>query len=733
MKLKGISKVEQHFEKAVVGGVGVVLLGVLGMQFLYEPNLVKVGDGQPVPPGNAYRPVESAAQALMGKLDRAAGQALVPEEPRISLLQAYQEKVRGGVSRIDRLAALGPSMNLGDAVATSGPRSGSPVTVAAIPAPSSPVVHAYAAALDPFEVVASKELRAMFPATEGQPFDKQWVSVEAIVDGTAIKSALESDPDGEAGPARAIPRGWYEGQIEVVGVQLERRKLSGDAISAAVNGELAATTESWSEPAMVQPMPGTKDVVGSMLKDVKSMTDLASELSRVRGETDSILRPPFISTIAGPQWLPPSEAKEAQALLEGKNPLDVLNEQIAEKERRLAAVEKRLSGGGTPPRRSDNMAPEGGGKGGGGSERGGGGARPPRQGQTGPDRQTRALEVQRDKFQKELAELRQKLEEAQSGANSTSTKRVENKPLLTDSNVKVWAHDVWAEPGAVYEYRTRIVINNPMFGRTGLADEASSKSPVLYGDWSDWTNPVLVMPTEVYFVSSGSPRSASRNLASATAECYVFYYGYYRKGSAVLEPGDSIRTVAKTPPNLMTYDEAKILEGARPPQITQAPGPGERRITRDGEDTMAPERTGGKPGGSHGEGGHGEFTEQTTPGAPPVTDEALKAMLLPAKKEIPISISDVFLDVGDVPILGLPKVGETSDISTLFRTAEGELTTRLPAVERGSPLYKIIAASAAQGATQGQPKPEPKKSTPIQREERSRRVFDEGGGGGGGG
>jgi uncharacterized membrane protein YgcG len=743
MKLKGINKVEQHFEKAVVGGVGLALLGVLGMQFLYEPNLVQIGQGQPVPPGNAYRPVESAAQALLGKLDSTAGKALIPEEPKVSLLQAYQDKVRGGVSPRPQLAMLGPSLNLGDATTSSGPRSDSPVMVAALPAPAAPLVHAYAATLDPFEVVANKDVRAMFPKENtAQPFDKQWVTVEAVVDGTALKAALEADPDGEAGPARAIPRGWYEGQVEILGVQLERRKLSGDAISAAVNGEIDSPNESWGEPTLVKSVPGATDLVGSVSNDVKSMTDLAAEISRVRNGpgTESIIRPAFIPTIAGPKWQPPSEAKEAEAVSQGKNPIDVLREQIVVEERKLAAAEKRLTGGGERRSREGGGAVnEGGGKsgGGGGGDRGGGARAPSPAGPSREDRQRRTLETQRDKLAQSVNDLRRKLEQLESGQSAAKTQQAQAKPLLSDNAVKVWAHDVWAEPGAVYQYRTRIVINNPMFGRTGLSDDSSAKAPVVYGEWSDWTDSVLVMPSEVYFVSSGSSRSASRNLASATAECYVFYYGYYRKGTAVLEPGDAIRTIAKTPPNLMTYDETKIADGVRPASLTLQPEmPSER--SRPGEDTSAPEQAPGtKGGGGHGGGGHGggaHAPDPTVAQTPTVTDEALKAMMLPAKKEIPITIGDVFLDVGEVPILGLPKTGQSADVSTLFRTAGGELTTRLPGIEKTSPLYRVITASATQGVTQGQPKPEERKETPVDggRRRPPVREGDEGGGGGGG-
>ena len=60
MKKKNrINPIEAHFEKVILAGVSVVLLGVVSMQFLTQPNAVKVGsDPNPVPPGTAFDPIE---------------------------------------------------------------------------------------------------------------------------------------------------------------------------------------------------------------------------------------------------------------------------------------------------------------------------------------------------------------------------------------------------------------------------------------------------------------------------------------------------------------------------------------------------------------------------------------------------------------------------------------------------------------------------------------------------
>ncbi len=727
MKLKGISGIEQHFDKAIVGGVGVIFIGVLAMQFLTQPNVVTVGKSNPLPPGEAYKPVESAAQALMGKLDPAAGASLLPEEPKISLLSQYQQKIQGGVAPRAQISMLGPAINLGDVAPRTGSTSNSPIVMAPVPAPASPAVYAYAGTVDPAWVVSHKEIRSILPAA--QPYDKQWVSVEATFDGTAFKAALEADPDGETGPARAVPRGWYENSVDIVGVQLERQKLSGDTMAAAINGQIDPASESWSEASLVPTIPGMVDVVGDLVVNVKSMTDLAGALSKARANTDSVLRPEFFPTIAGPQWLPPSEARQAEATLGGKNPADALQERINDQERILKAIEKRmsdLSGGRPSPRGTTPDGREGGGGGGGGK-----GAPPP----SGPSRPNqrneklqKQLEVQREQATKKIADAQKQLDQLKTGTNKNRTNdRKEIKPLLQDPAVRLWAHDATAEPGAVYRYRTRVVITSPLFGRTGLGDDSAAKSPVVYGQWSDWTDPVLVMPTEVYFVGSAQPRSPTTGMVSASAECFVFYYGYYRRGNAILEPGDTVRTVAKTPPNLMVYDEAKLAEGARP----TAPA------FRDGEtrDTSAPEVP-FDGGGKHA--GAPPVKEAPTPTGTGKDATALddqNGLLKPAEKEIPIYISDVFLDVAEMPELGITKPGAgRGEMSIFFRSPDGRLAMRLPAAEKASTLYKQVSASEVQGHNQGQPKVDEKKNEPTIPDGNRRRPpkeRDDGGAGGG--
>ncbi|MCK6477466.1 MAG: hypothetical protein L6Q35_11605 [Phycisphaerales bacterium] len=715
MKLKGISTVEQHFEKGVVGVVGLGLVGVLAMQFLTQPNMVTVGKEQPVPPGDAYKPIERTAQGLLAKLDPAAGQSLLPEPPKANLLAQYQQQVNSGVAPRPQIAMLGRGLNLGDAAPRTGGTSDAPIALAPLPAPANPAVYAYAGTINPAEKLRIQELASLLPAA--QPYDKQWVSVEASFDGTALKTALETDPDGD-GRARAVPRGWFD-RIEIVGMQLERQRLAGDSLADTISGRLDSSAEAWSEPALVPPTPGSPNLIGEMAANVKSMTDVEGVLSKVRNDPDSVLRPEFFSMIAGPSWVPPTEAQARDAKLGGKNEVDVLRDKADELERKLKAKEKQLADltGGSSDRRGPEIR-----------EGGGGGGKSGRQQSSGQgtrrvnERRLKQLETEVSTLAKDLDSTRRRIDDLVSGNTRAQTTQVgELKPLLSNSGVKLWAHDLTAEPGSVYRYRTRVVLNNPLFGRTGLGDEAAAKNPLVFGEWSDWTDPVMVLPTQVFFVSSASLRGPATGTVTAGAECFVFHYGYYRRGSTTLQPGDSIRTVAKLPPQLVIYDEDKLKERGVPGQemISRPATPRERD----------PEAYNPAP-------------EQVPQAVPPtgtgdaqgVPFDDMGGLVKPALKEIPIHIKDTLLDVSDIPQLGVAANQQArTDTLAYFRTPGGLIAVRQPSVERSSQLYKQVVASEQQGQNQGQPKPEEKPRDIIRDEgPRTPHGHDDGGGGGGG-
>ena len=47
-----------------MGIVGATLVGVVALQALHQPNKVKVGTGEPLPPEKAFEPVVKSAETL---------------------------------------------------------------------------------------------------------------------------------------------------------------------------------------------------------------------------------------------------------------------------------------------------------------------------------------------------------------------------------------------------------------------------------------------------------------------------------------------------------------------------------------------------------------------------------------------------------------------------------------------------------------------------------------------
>ena len=70
MRLKGISPFEQHAEKFVAGLFALGLLGVVAMQFLGKPTMVKVGNEEVIP-AEAYEAVAKNARRVDESMKRA--------------------------------------------------------------------------------------------------------------------------------------------------------------------------------------------------------------------------------------------------------------------------------------------------------------------------------------------------------------------------------------------------------------------------------------------------------------------------------------------------------------------------------------------------------------------------------------------------------------------------------------------------------------------------------------
>jgi hypothetical protein len=691
MKTKGIGFFEQNVEKLVVALVGIIFLGVLAMQFLFEPNQVTVGKGDPVPPARAYGPVEARAQQLSAELDRTDVSGLLPTPPQADVHPQFKSLRNAPVPNSGTLKFAGASTVVqrvdGAEIADTG--SGL-IPEFAPPAPQTPVAFSFGVTFDPSEVVAEPGLAKLLPGE--QPFDAFPVTVEALVDGTAIAAALASDPDAEGEKFRAIPTGWWRSGAEILGVRLERQERQ-------ING-------SWGESVEVPVLPGRLDLV-NVAHESQSTEELRFLVEDARRLNESTLRPVMYNTIAGDPWAPPTEAMKVLASL-SQDWSPEIRAKLRDRDnntKRLENAKARLAG-------IDKPAPDRGG----GGESGGGGRRPgptpspdpanPGEAKEDPRRKSIEAEINRlEDSEKKLVEELVSLgySDGKIGQNVPPPPRGATQPvaptLLEDPKLRVWAHDLTATPGKTYRYRIRIDMNNPAFGRSSsLAPEQQewAKKPVARGTPSPWTAPVEVL-SDRYFFISGASDGSSAGRVSASFDVFLFHYGYYRKGTAALEMGDTIDAAVKLnePNRRPIFDLAGL-------KATEA-------------------------------GGRVELPQASTP------DAEAKEIPLPAgakagPKDLRIASPVYLMDVASMPRLGGGRTASQA-VSVILANPEGQLIVQSPDEMRASELAKRVANSAKLGETQGDitikgpGAGEQLQQRPIQKRERE----DDGGGGGAGG
>lgn len=730
MKIKGITFWEQHVEKMFAGVVGLGLLGAVAYQWGLQSGTVTVGK-ETVEPAKAFEPVAKAARELKGRLE--SGDPKLPEVPAVSVAERFEQGLAGPVSPVRELAAIGTGLRLNTdrVVEVAGDRTFAAV---AVPAPLAASAHAFRSTIDPFEVLAQPDLKPLLPAE--QPFDKAAASVEATFDGTALKAALQADPDGD-GPGEALLQSWWR-DVEILGVELERQERASDG--------------SWSAATLVPTPPARINLLNDVAEKVKSIGDLPMVLGVARSAPDLVQRPPYYRTISGVQWKPPTEMSEsggetAAAGLSGRERLEA---RLRDIETRIIAVQEQIQR--EQDRRSSQTSPPPGRTGGG---RMGGGEGPSRGGEptkTASERALEGLAVRLDRARRELAEF----DARQTGApGAPATPGQPGRPgvgpdgrpigpmMLDNPKVQVWAHDLSVEAGKEYRYRLRVVVNNPLFGRTAsLKPEQAelAKDALARGAWSEWTEPTTVDPSEFYFITSASERDGVSG-TRASAELFKFYYGYYRRGSVTVEPGDTLSAEMKLPDGLRIYDMTKLASAnpgsaPQPEMVQPQPGPGRQ-----------PPRTGGgrmTRGGDEDPRIANERGEQpiTTPDAPAVAAETPPAdgSWIPAPKSMRMAVDAMLLDVAPVAIARQSSLVPTQEqgMQAFLRVAGGAIQVRLPEADRGDAAYQRLRANSEAGEDAAKAKPteaSPQINLPLP-PPAGRRPGEQpppGGGGGGGG
>lgn len=724
MKLKGINPVEQHVERIVLGVVAVVFLAALAMQFVLTPNQVEVSAGRSVGPEAVLTTLDAEAGRVLGQVQDPS--PVLPTFETPALAERLEAGLDEPVLARDYAAAplgRGVEFDVGDVGAQGGP-----VVALAVPEPAPALAAGYWATVDPYFVREHPQVARFVPAQ--QPYDTPGVSIEAAVPVEPLLAALREAPEGR----RPIPRGWWSAGIEILDVQAQRQRLQPDG--------------SWGPPEPVG-RPSWMPTVQSRLRDQGpaqpgqsagaptheiTPATLTEMVSLSRTEPWLTGQPAYLRTIAGLPWVPPSRVSERNDRILAREEAERLRQEIAGIEERIADLQGRGGGPGrqgTPPTNPRNVNPPPGGPA--GNTPGGGGRQTTQRDQ--PSRVERSIE----RLQAEITELETELaaldlgEDDQAGRRGTGGQSTFNpitprgidpvpspagmrpsdpgpggfggrsiastgrgEGLLTQDEARVWTHDLEVTPGAEYRYRVRIGVNNPLFGRAKLLGSedpellAEAEEPLAYSPWSAWSEPIEVDRRSYYFVTGATDRGQiGRTTASATIELYQMYYGYYRRATESVEPGDPLEADFPVPDGLYTFDLDRIDPAAVAEYLM--PQDATRRAARRPGSPMGPVGLPVDP------------QDETLPaGEPPVGVSALETRL-------DLGLESVLLDIAVRPSdldenLGVARDGITEVF--FFDPLQG-IVVRRPDRDTQQERYRRVSLSAKAGQSADLRAPEP--------------------------
>ncbi len=674
MKLKGISSFEQHAEKFVAGLFGLALLAVLALQFLGKPSLVKVGTEE-VTPSRAYETIAANAKRVDDNIKRPP--ADLPENGGIVTqgFANFNEKMTAPIAPHTEIAALDKASGLPGLNKDGQAAANAPINEIKVPAPTHALAAINMSTVSPSEQ-QSADVAKVLP--DKAPFDKASVTVEAMFDGTALKTVLAEDPDGPTGPARAVPANWYSTGVQIIGVELHRQTLNADG--------------TWSEPEKVRQMPGRPLYVDNAdkLNDAASLKD-ASKFAADQSEL--IRRTPYFNAMFGEKWTPPSDRdKLLDADADKASIIRKKNQELNAEERAKKAAEDQLTKVGQP------IAPtpgQGGGGAGGGK---GHGASPPPPGPSstpaGPSNadegRKKQLRAAIDKHQEKINTLKTALRELGAPVEGDTapvvmadpTAKPKQEPaVLENAAIKVWAHDVFVERGKTYRYQVGLILTNPYFGHSAAMLPAQAdklaKAGILRSAGSEWTDPILVDPeTYIFFTSATEDEPSSNRTATARAEIFKFKWGFWRKGATTLEPGDSVIADVKVP------DFTKLLAAA------------------PAADPNQPQPAAPSPQIPSGKGGKGATTSASGIGSPPPsttdTTNTLVSNTPPPMVSVPVEDKQIMIGVGQGTVRDA--AGKTKSAQQVYmREPDGEIRIVIPDDQKSDAAYSRVSRSADRG------------------------------------
>lgn len=567
MALKGINPFEEHADKIVLGVFGLLAAGIFVWQFA-TPLTVQTGGGDPTTPRSAAESIRQQASSAEAEMNSAAMPAELPPVP--NLVAQFDRAAQGDPEPIV-VAELFP----GAAGMTTVPDEFDPgmipggtaelptLMVVDPPAPQDTITNVFGGTVDPLAVFDSSVLAAAVGPE--QPFDLFVPTIEASFPVGEFVAELRGERTEVelAEGAERIPARMWEGRMEFIGLELERERWDAGQ-GAWVERELVASLQQ--EESLLARARATDFVAA----------DFGALLNDERTNRQAIRRPSFMPILSPNCWLWPGLVEDLVLDPEVVEERDRLLRDIRTQEREIERLNSllnpevedegawlipNLDGGpfeGMPvpgsawPVIPPSVLAQGG---------GGGGPRPDR-----PDPGD-ADERRRERLQQQLDAAQRRMDEAIVRLAELGFDRMGN-PLTNPCNqtieeplgslslsdvevITVWRHDYTAQRGAVYRYRLRAFVTNPLFGNARSLNEEQrplAEQLLLESEWSAWSEPVRVPGEVTYFATAARSGSAigglgannARRAGAGTLELYRFLYGYWRQIEATAESGQRI-------------------------------------------------------------------------------------------------------------------------------------------------------------------------------------------------
>jgi hypothetical protein len=560
MKLKGISLIEQHVEKTVLGVVVLGFFGVLAWQFIGRPNQVDMGSMQGVEPSRVDGILKERAEAVAQQLKddvRPDPDPFARALPKVS--DQFAAAIREGTRGPEALPRIASAMardlqpiDLGAETAYHVPSIPTPTMVAS--------VMQTADALEDGALSRHPELAARFP-DPAAPKDIVWTTPTATIHPAEILAELRRSATSATPPQAQLPTPWFNDALYVVDVLFTREEQLPDG--------------TWGKPSEVNPIPGQTSFRVRLGKDAdaKLRDEIFTSLGD-RATQQALLQPEFLAT-RNNAFVPPAIVEEGPASA-GDEQVDQLVDRIRLLKADRDSRTQQLAELGGPlddaPRQRDRDKDD---------EAGGGGAAPPGGGGLGGGQSgtrgnrgnaedeeknrvkrinlTRALRQLEDRIEAFEAELKRISPEATVAAGKAG-----GIDFAGDQPVLVWAHDIDVKPGSTYRYRAQLRVYNPFFTRARqlVQDQIHLAASVfLESPASDWSAPVEVAPPVEFFLVRANPGEGPLGLGTARVEVYRLFDGKWRLEEFSVAPGDRIGRLG---------DAGKAPRGG-PPAIAAAP------------------------------------------------------------------------------------------------------------------------------------------------------------------